>query len=151
MSTLDSVNHLGALSLQQGKLAQGEPMFQRALRGYEKAVGMDNAATSCGIWGVVSNLCGKSDGPRLKCRNEGIYLSADPTSEEKAARKLIFEVQTRWKLVLLLKHEMYEYTVRRSKITLTAVKPTSDLSKLPLLNSQHSAQLTSITKTKRRC
>ncbi|KAI1316137.1 kinesin light chain [Xylariaceae sp. FL0255] len=38
-STLDTVNNLGALYADQGKLAEAEVMSERALRGYEKAIG----------------------------------------------------------------------------------------------------------------
>jgi hypothetical protein len=37
MSTLDTVNNLGALYAYQGKLVEAKQMYQRALQGYEKA------------------------------------------------------------------------------------------------------------------
>jgi tetratricopeptide (TPR) repeat protein len=36
-STLDTVNNLGILYADQGKLAEAEEMYQRALKGKEKA------------------------------------------------------------------------------------------------------------------
>ena len=36
-STLDTVNNLGILYVDQGKLVEAEQMYQRALQGYEKA------------------------------------------------------------------------------------------------------------------
>jgi hypothetical protein len=36
-STIDMVNNLGSLYVDQGKLGEAEKMYQRALRGYEKA------------------------------------------------------------------------------------------------------------------
>jgi tetratricopeptide (TPR) repeat protein len=44
-STLDIVNNLGILYADQGKLALAEQMYERALRGYEKALGADNITT----------------------------------------------------------------------------------------------------------
>jgi tetratricopeptide (TPR) repeat protein len=38
-STLDTVNNLGNLYANQGKLAEAEAMYQRALDGYEKTLG----------------------------------------------------------------------------------------------------------------
>src|SRR5437764_15068417 len=38
-STLSTVNNLGLLYKNQGKMVDAEEMYQRALRGYEKAVG----------------------------------------------------------------------------------------------------------------
>jgi Tfp pilus assembly protein PilF len=37
--TLDTVNNLGNLHANQGKLGEAEQMYQRALRGKEKALG----------------------------------------------------------------------------------------------------------------
>jgi tetratricopeptide (TPR) repeat protein len=44
-STLHTVNNLGALYRNQGKLALAERMFERALQGYEKSLGTDNITT----------------------------------------------------------------------------------------------------------
>ncbi|OXV10858.1 hypothetical protein Egran_01381, partial [Elaphomyces granulatus] len=44
-STLDTVNNLGALYTNQGKLDEAEKMYQRALHGYEKAWGPDHTST----------------------------------------------------------------------------------------------------------
>jgi tetratricopeptide (TPR) repeat protein len=42
-STLDTVNNLGNLYSDQGKLDEAEKMYQQALEGYEKALGLENA------------------------------------------------------------------------------------------------------------
>jgi len=44
-STLDTVNNLGALSSDQGRLKEAEEMYQRALKGYEKLRGRDHPNT----------------------------------------------------------------------------------------------------------
>src|SRR3982751_707118 len=44
-STLDTVNNLGILYADQGKLAEAEQMYQRALAGTEKALGPDHLST----------------------------------------------------------------------------------------------------------
>src|SRR5947199_3589480 len=44
-STLDTVNNLGILYVNQGKLAEAEQMYQRALAGKEKALGPDHTST----------------------------------------------------------------------------------------------------------
>jgi tetratricopeptide (TPR) repeat protein len=44
-STLDTVNKLGSLYADQGKLALAEQMYERALQGYETALGADNITT----------------------------------------------------------------------------------------------------------
>jgi hypothetical protein len=41
-STLNTVNNLGMLYANQGKLGEAEKMFMRALQGYEEALGMEN-------------------------------------------------------------------------------------------------------------
>jgi tetratricopeptide (TPR) repeat protein len=41
-STLSTVNNLGLLYVAQGKLDEAEEMYQRALAGYEKALGSDH-------------------------------------------------------------------------------------------------------------
>jgi tetratricopeptide (TPR) repeat protein len=43
-STLDTVGNLGNLYGDQGKLAEAEQMYERALQGYEKALGADNTS-----------------------------------------------------------------------------------------------------------
>jgi tetratricopeptide (TPR) repeat protein len=42
-STLDTVNNLGILYKDQGKLGEAEQMYERALRGYEEALGHKHA------------------------------------------------------------------------------------------------------------
>ena len=44
-STLDTVNKLGILYKDQGKLAEAEKMYERALEGYEKAWGPEHTST----------------------------------------------------------------------------------------------------------
>jgi tetratricopeptide (TPR) repeat protein len=41
-STLDTVNNLGILYADQGKLDKAEEMYQRALEGYEERFGLDH-------------------------------------------------------------------------------------------------------------
>jgi len=43
--TLDTVYNLGILYMNQGKLAKAEKMYQRALQGYEKALGIEDTIT----------------------------------------------------------------------------------------------------------
>jgi hypothetical protein len=44
-STLDTVNNLGTLYADQGKMVEAEEILLRALRGYEKAFGTDHRRT----------------------------------------------------------------------------------------------------------
>ncbi|SLM40977.1 beta transducin-like protein het-e4s [Lasallia pustulata] len=44
-STLDTVNNLGILYADQGKMAEAEVMYRRALEGYEKAWGPEHTST----------------------------------------------------------------------------------------------------------
>jgi len=44
-STLSTVNNLGSLYDDQGKLKEAEEMYQRALEGKEKALGSDHTST----------------------------------------------------------------------------------------------------------
>jgi tetratricopeptide (TPR) repeat protein len=52
MSTLHTVNNLGNLYKNQGKLALAEQMYERTLRGYETALGAEHTMTLQ----TVSNL-----------------------------------------------------------------------------------------------
>ena len=45
-STLSTVNNLGALYADQGKLELAEQMYMRALAGYETALGPDHTSTA---------------------------------------------------------------------------------------------------------
>ena len=58
MSTLQIVHNLGVLYKDQGKLALAEQMYERALQGYEKALGADNITTYIPalntLWGLGS-------------------------------------------------------------------------------------------------
>ncbi|KAL9591387.1 MAG: hypothetical protein Q9179_007775, partial [Wetmoreana sp. 5 TL-2023] len=51
-STLGTVNNLGNFYKAQGKMAEAEEMYMRALRGYEKAWGLEHTSTL----GTVNNL-----------------------------------------------------------------------------------------------
>jgi tetratricopeptide (TPR) repeat protein len=44
-STLDTVNNLGIIYTDQGRLAEAEEMYKRALAGYEKALGPEHTST----------------------------------------------------------------------------------------------------------
>jgi len=52
VSTLGTVNNLGVLYENQGKLKEAEVMYRRALKGYEKAWGPEHTSTL----GTVNNL-----------------------------------------------------------------------------------------------
>jgi tetratricopeptide (TPR) repeat protein len=58
-------HRLGILYADQGKLAEAEQMYQRALQGYEKALGADNATTYIPapntIWGLASHFEDQAD------------------------------------------------------------------------------------------
>ena len=64
-STLTTVNNLGLLYADQGKLAKAEQMYQRALHGYEKALGVENTTTYIPalntIWGLGSLFESQAD------------------------------------------------------------------------------------------
>jgi tetratricopeptide (TPR) repeat protein len=45
VSTLSTVNNLGSLYKDQGKLAEAEVMYDRALQGYEDALGLELASS----------------------------------------------------------------------------------------------------------
>jgi tetratricopeptide (TPR) repeat protein len=45
ISTLDTINNLGALYRNQDKYSEAEKMYQRALDGYKKAWGPDHIFT----------------------------------------------------------------------------------------------------------
>jgi Tfp pilus assembly protein PilF len=51
-STFDTVNNLGLLYANQGKMDEAEKMYQRALQGYEKAWGPEHTLTLS----MVNNL-----------------------------------------------------------------------------------------------
>jgi tetratricopeptide (TPR) repeat protein len=42
---LDAIHQLGSLYADQGKLGEAEKMFERALQGYEKALGLEHTST----------------------------------------------------------------------------------------------------------
>jgi hypothetical protein len=56
--TLLVANNLGSLYWSQGKLAEAEQMHQRALKGYQNALGTDNITTYIpalnAMWGLGS-------------------------------------------------------------------------------------------------
>jgi hypothetical protein len=45
MSTLETVNNLGVLYADQGKLILAEQIYKQALQGYKKALSADNITT----------------------------------------------------------------------------------------------------------
>ena len=51
-STLNTVNNLGALYAEQGKLEEAEEMYVRALRGYEEAWGAKHSSTLDTVYGL---------------------------------------------------------------------------------------------------
>jgi tetratricopeptide (TPR) repeat protein len=53
-STLDTVNNLGILYSDQGKMKEAEEMYLRALKGYEEAWGPKHTSTLV----TVNNLTG---------------------------------------------------------------------------------------------
>jgi tetratricopeptide (TPR) repeat protein len=55
-STLDTVNNLGRLYADQGKLVEAEQMYQRALQGYEKSLGIENITTYIPALNTIWNL-----------------------------------------------------------------------------------------------
>jgi hypothetical protein len=58
-STLETVNNLGNLYAEQGKLAEAEQMFVRALAGKEKALGPDHTSA---LETIHNNLLGFGHG-----------------------------------------------------------------------------------------
>src|SRR2546423_4706942 len=70
-STLRTVNNLGTLYENQGKLAEAEAMYTRALQGYEEALGpkhtstLDTANTMINIYG---NQCNMADAEAMDTR-----------------------------------------------------------------------------------
>jgi hypothetical protein len=54
LPTLSVVNNLGNLYSDQGKMAEAEEMYQRALVGYEKALGPDHTSTLSTVNNLVS-------------------------------------------------------------------------------------------------
>jgi tetratricopeptide (TPR) repeat protein len=71
-STLDTVNNLGNLYADQGKMAEAEAMYLRALQGYEKAWGAEHTSTL----NTVNNLgiLYKNQGKMAEA--EAMYLRA---------------------------------------------------------------------------
>ncbi|VTO91321.1 unnamed protein product [Fusarium graminearum] len=55
-STLDTVNNLGNLYADQGRLDKAEEMYERALQGYEKALGSPNFETYLPTLNTLENL-----------------------------------------------------------------------------------------------
>ena len=75
-STLQTVNNLGILYKNQGKLAEAEQMYERALRGYETALGIDNITTYIPalntLWGLGSLFKRQADFTKARI----MYLKA---------------------------------------------------------------------------
>ena len=55
-STLDTVNNIGVLYSDQGKLDEAEKMFRQALEGYEEAIGIENMQTYIPALNAMKNL-----------------------------------------------------------------------------------------------
>jgi tetratricopeptide (TPR) repeat protein len=62
-STLDTVNNLGILYKDLGRLDEAEKMYQRALQGYEKAWGPEHTSTldTVNNWGILYADLGRLD------------------------------------------------------------------------------------------
>jgi len=52
----DTINNLGILYKNQGKLVEAEQMYQRTLHSYEKAIGSDNIITYIPALNTILNL-----------------------------------------------------------------------------------------------
>jgi len=55
-STLDTVNNLGTLYADLGRLDEAEKIYQRAIQGYEKALGHDPVKTYIPALNTTQNL-----------------------------------------------------------------------------------------------
>jgi tetratricopeptide (TPR) repeat protein len=55
-STLSTVNNLGNLYADQGKMDEAEKMYQHALQGYEKALGRERVKTYIPVLTTMQNL-----------------------------------------------------------------------------------------------
>jgi tetratricopeptide (TPR) repeat protein len=66
---LDAFNNLGLLYADQGRLADAEAMYKRALAGYEKALGPDHTSTLA----TVNNLGNLYAGQGKLADAEAIY------------------------------------------------------------------------------
>ncbi|KAL4745474.1 hypothetical protein BDW72DRAFT_186605 [Aspergillus terricola var. indicus] len=73
--TLNTVNNLGILYLNQGKLKEAREMCQRALAGYEEALGPNHSKTRTVANNLVSlaSLHAEQDSPRH------IHIASTPT------------------------------------------------------------------------
>jgi tetratricopeptide (TPR) repeat protein len=69
---LNTINSLGNLYIKQGKLAEAEEMYLRALKGYEKALGPEHTSTLL----IVNNLGGLYSDQGKRAEAEEMYLRA---------------------------------------------------------------------------
>jgi tetratricopeptide (TPR) repeat protein len=67
ISTLDTVNNLGRLYADQGKLAEAEKIYVRALQGYKEALGLELASSylpalkTMVVFGDLASQTGRKD------------------------------------------------------------------------------------------
>jgi tetratricopeptide (TPR) repeat protein len=98
--TLDTVNSLGLLYLNQGKLAEAEQMFQQGLQGKEKALGAEHTSTlqTVNNLGLLYKSQGKLDEAeqmyQLVLQNYEITSNPEHTSARNAHGGL-FEIYCR--------------------------------------------------------
>jgi hypothetical protein len=67
-STLNTVNNLGLLYRDQGKLAEAEKMYLRGLAGYEKALGPDHTSTLntvCNLYAILVSCVWEAQSNRV--------------------------------------------------------------------------------------
>jgi hypothetical protein len=86
------VNILGFLYVNQGKLMVAEEMFQRVLKGYGNALGLDRVSTQ----DVISNLDNL-------CKDQGMLKEA-----ESLFSRLLVELQTHSRP----SHQKYKYIIQ---------------------------------------
>ena len=80
ITTIDAMHMLGTLYADQGRLTEAESMYQRALEGYEKALGRDHTSTpsawSLGKLMAISDPTFTSALMRLRSRTHAMAASA---------------------------------------------------------------------------
>jgi hypothetical protein len=70
-STLDTVNNLGILYVDQGRLEEAEAMYQRVLQGKEEALGPDHTLTLA--LEMIAATTG--EGKRLRDQDDPVLLN----------------------------------------------------------------------------
>jgi tetratricopeptide (TPR) repeat protein len=89
ISILRTVNNLGLLYVDQGKLDEAEKMYMRALKGYEKALGAEHISTLR----TVNNL-------GVLYRDQAskyVHLSEDGANEKVKILKEILKLAYKWR------------------------------------------------------